>query len=74
MDSQIIEVLNVTRGVAWLPWAVSYFFLIGLSFGSFMLTLPYFVFGRAEHEKRGRCGGAKRGAYAGQFWSVRRSF
>lgn len=54
MDSQIIEVLNVTRGVAWLPWAVSYFFLIGLSFGSFMLTLPYFVFGRAEHEKLGR--------------------
>lgn len=54
MDSQIIEVLNVTRGVAWLPWAVSYFFLIGLSFGSFMLTLPYFVFGRAQHEKLGR--------------------
>jgi len=54
MDSQIIEVLNVTRGVAWLPWAVSYFFLIGLSLGSFMLTLPYFVFGRAQHEKLGR--------------------
>ncbi len=54
MDSQIVEVLNVTRGVAWLPWAVSYFFLIGLSYGSFMLTLPYFVFGRAQHEKLGR--------------------
>ncbi|MHB9100604.1 MAG: NrfD/PsrC family molybdoenzyme membrane anchor subunit [Sulfuricella sp.] len=54
MDSQIIEVLNVTRGVAWLPWAVTYFFLIGLSYGSFMLTLPYFVFGRAQHEKLGR--------------------
>ena len=54
MDSQIVEVLNVTRPVAWLPWAVSYFFLIGLSYGSFMLTLPYFVFGRAEHEKLGR--------------------
>mgnify|MGYP001206637850 CR=1 FL=1 len=54
MDSQIIEVLNVTRETAWLPWAVSYFFLIGLSYGSFMLTLPYFVFGRAQHEKLGR--------------------
>lgn len=54
MNSQIIEVLNVTRGVAWLPWAVSYFFLIGLSYCSFMLTLPYFVFGRAQHEKLGR--------------------
>src|SRR3990167_7664695 len=54
MNSQIIEVFNVTRGVAWLPWAVSYFFLIGLSYGSFMLTLPYFVFGRARHEKLGR--------------------
>jgi tetrathionate reductase subunit C len=54
MDSQIIEVLNVTREVAWLPWAVSYFFLIGLSYGCFMLTLPYFVFGRARHEKLAR--------------------
>ena len=54
MDSQIIEVLNVTRETSWLPWAVSYFFLIGLSYGSFMLTLPYFVFGRAQHEKLGR--------------------
>jgi tetrathionate reductase subunit C len=54
MNSQIIEVLNVTRGAAWLPWAVQYFFLIGLSYGSFMLTLPYFVFGRARHERLGR--------------------
>ncbi len=54
MDTQIIEVLNVTREVAWLPWAVSYFFLIGLSYASFMLTLPYFVFARAQHEKLGR--------------------
>ncbi|MGV8892005.1 MAG: NrfD/PsrC family molybdoenzyme membrane anchor subunit [Burkholderiaceae bacterium] len=54
MDSQIIEVLNVTRETAWLPWAVSYFFLIGLSYGSFMLTLPYFVFGRTQHERLAR--------------------
>ncbi len=54
MDSQIIEVLNITRETAWLPWAVSYFFLIGLSYGSFMLTLPYFVFGRTQHERLAR--------------------
>lgn len=54
MSNQIIEVLNVTREAAWLPWAVQYFFLIGLSYASFMLTLPYFVFGRVQHEKLGR--------------------
>jgi tetrathionate reductase subunit C len=54
MDSHIIEVLNVTRETAWLPWAVQYFFLIGLSYACFMLTLPYFVFGRARHERLGR--------------------
>jgi len=54
MGNQIVEVLNVTRPIAWLPWAVSYFFLIGLSYGSFMLTLPYFVFARARYEKLGR--------------------
>ncbi|MHB9117344.1 MAG: NrfD/PsrC family molybdoenzyme membrane anchor subunit [Burkholderiales bacterium] len=54
MDSQIIEVLNVTRETAWLPWAVQYFFLIGLSYGSFILTLPYFVFGKMQHERLGR--------------------
>lgn len=54
MDSQIIEVLNVTRETAWLPWAVQYFFLIGLSYGSFVLTLPYFVFGKTQHERLGR--------------------
>lgn len=54
MDSHIIEMLNVTPETAWLPWAVQYFFLIGLSYACFMLTLPYFVFGRARHERLGR--------------------
>ena len=54
MDSHITEVLNVTREASWLPWAVQYFFLIGLSYASFMLTLPYFVFGRAHLERLGR--------------------
>lgn len=54
MDSHITELLNVTREAAWLPWAVQYFFLIGLSYGSFMLTLPYFVFGRQAYQRLGR--------------------
>ncbi len=41
--SSIIEVVNITREAAWLPWAVQYFFLIGLSVGGFLLTLPGFV-------------------------------
>lgn len=43
MSPSIVEVVNVSREVAWLPWAVQYFFLIGLSVGSFLLTLPWFV-------------------------------
>lgn len=44
--SEITELLYVTRDPAWAPWAVQYFFLIGLSYGCFLLTLPGFAFGR----------------------------
>jgi tetrathionate reductase subunit C len=47
MNGTIVEIVNVTRESAWLPWAVQYFFLIGLSLGGFLLTLPAFV-GRRE--------------------------
>lgn len=40
MSTAIVETINVTREIAWLPWAVSYFFLIGLSYGAFLLSLP----------------------------------
>ncbi|NMG04043.1 NrfD/PsrC family molybdoenzyme membrane anchor subunit [Azoarcus taiwanensis] len=40
MNTAIVETIAVTREVAWLPWAVSYFFLIGLSYGAFLLSLP----------------------------------
>lgn len=33
------ELLNVTRDTTWLPWAVQYFFLIGLSVGCFFIAL-----------------------------------
>ena len=43
MNGTVVEIVNVTRESAWLPWAVQYFFLIGLSVGGFLLTLPAFV-------------------------------
>lgn len=46
MNAAIVETVNVTREVAWLPWAVQYFFLIGLSYGAFALSLPGVVWRR----------------------------
>ncbi|SMH28723.1 NrfD/PsrC family molybdoenzyme membrane anchor subunit [Azospirillum agricola] len=46
MDTSIVELINVTREVAWLPWAVQYFFLIGLSVGGLLLSLPGYAFAR----------------------------
>ncbi|MDT3672625.1 MAG: NrfD/PsrC family molybdoenzyme membrane anchor subunit [Aromatoleum sp.] len=46
MNPDIVETVNVAREVAWLPWAVQYFFLIGLSYGAFLVSLPGLVFRR----------------------------
>ncbi len=46
MNPNIVETLNVAREVAWLPWAVQYFFLIGLSCSAWLLSLPGIVFRR----------------------------
>ncbi|WP_431861126.1 NrfD/PsrC family molybdoenzyme membrane anchor subunit [Azospirillum sp.] len=54
MDTQIVELVNVTREVAWLPWAVQYFFLIGLSVGGVLLSLPGIAFGREDWRALGR--------------------
>jgi len=35
-----VEVLGFAREPAWLPWAVTYFFLIGISTSAFILSLP----------------------------------
>ncbi len=53
-DPNIIEIINITHEVSWLPWGVQYFYLIGISYGAFLLTLPAFVFGRKNLEKTGR--------------------
>lgn len=54
MDTQILEVINVTREAAWLPWAVQYFFLIGLSVGGVLLSLPGYAFARDGWRPLGR--------------------
>jgi len=43
MNPSIVETVNVVREVSWLPWAVQYFFLIGLSYGAFLVSLPGIV-------------------------------
>lgn len=50
MYTQIVETINVSREVAWLPWAVQYFFLIGLSYGAFALSLPGIALRRPQWE------------------------
>lgn len=35
-----VEVLGFARDFGWLPWAVQYFFLIGISIAAFFLSLP----------------------------------
>ncbi|VAX12112.1 Tetrathionate reductase subunit C [hydrothermal vent metagenome] len=54
MNTNIVDLISVTREVSWLSWGVQYFFLIGLSYGAFFLTLPAFVFGRKNMQKTGR--------------------
>ena len=46
MNPSIVELVHVARGVDWLPWAVQYSLLIGLSVGAFLLALPGLVFKR----------------------------
>lgn len=54
MSSSITEILYVSRDVAWLPWAVQYFFLIGLSVCLFLLSLPGLLLGRSDWGAVGR--------------------
>jgi tetrathionate reductase subunit C len=35
-----VEILGFTREPGWLPWAVQYFFLIGISAAAFFISLP----------------------------------
>jgi len=54
MHSSVTEILYVSREIAWLPWAVQYFFLIGLSVTLFLLSLPGLALGRDGWHRIGR--------------------
>jgi tetrathionate reductase subunit A len=54
MNPSIVELVHVARGVDWLPWAVQYSLLIGLSVGAFLLALPGFVFKRPAWQDASR--------------------
>jgi tetrathionate reductase subunit C len=43
-----VEVLGFAREPAWLPWAVTYFFLIGISTSAFFLSLPGLAWRRPD--------------------------
>ena len=45
---QIHELVGAVHEAAWLPWAVQYFFLIGMSTTALFLTFPAFVFWDAK--------------------------
>ena len=40
-----VEILGFAREASWLPWAVQYFFLVGISAAGFFLSVPGLVFG-----------------------------
>ena len=44
----ITEILTPNIEISWLPWAVAYFFFIGLSFSAVLLTLPAVLFGQKQ--------------------------
>ncbi|MDO6459771.1 polysulfide reductase NrfD [Granulosicoccaceae sp. 1_MG-2023] len=46
MQVQVHELVGAVHDVAWLPWAVQYFFLIAISTTALLLCLPAFVLGR----------------------------
>ncbi|MFD2183078.1 NrfD/PsrC family molybdoenzyme membrane anchor subunit [Rhodoplanes azumiensis] len=58
----ILEVVNVSRDVTWLPWAVQYFFLVGLSVAGFLVSVPGLALG--ARSQRGFAKNALIGALA----------
>lgn len=50
----ILEVVNVSREVTWLPWAVQYFFLIGISTACFFMSMRAILWGGDDAVRFGR--------------------
>lgn len=47
---QVHELVGAVHEAAWLPWAVQYFFLIGISVCALLLALPGFLAGAAQDD------------------------
>jgi len=45
----ITEILAPNIEISWLPWAVAYFFFIGISFTAVILTLPAILFDQKQY-------------------------
>lgn len=54
MSPEVIELTGFAQQPAWLPWAVQYFFLIGLSVGAFLISVPAYVLRRSADEGAAR--------------------
>lgn len=50
----ITEIITQPEAIAWLPWAVTYFFFIGISYGAVLLTLPAILLGKKQYDKIAR--------------------
>ncbi len=50
----ITEILNIAHSPAWMPWAVSYFFFIGLAVSAAFISLMGTLLGRPGWEKASR--------------------
>lgn len=54
MSTEIIELIAIEQDITWNSWAVQYFFLIGISVGGLLLSLPATVLAIPAWEKFGR--------------------
>lgn len=52
--ANIIETVNISHEIAWQPWAVSYFFFIGIAVAAALLSLMWTLFRRSGWETAGR--------------------
>jgi len=50
MEIPITEIITIEYQVAWLPWAVQYFLLIGISYSAVLMTLPGLVLDKPRYK------------------------
>ena len=52
--ANIIETVNISHKIIWQPWAVSYFFFIGIAISAALLSLMWTLFQRPGWQSAGR--------------------